>query len=177
MESSWFTVTDVWSQQQLRPAVASKGFHFWGQRHLVWVTRNTRMAGLYVPKTSHCHVKLFTQAAPYALFGNLPVCTGTAGCRVPSRARGTMDPRLPSIETPAAWICFLMCKKEGDKFPVFLFPSFSEFWCQSVMLMPPLRSRERRRDSRDTRQTLSLSWTQHGIPTDSRADEGLQLGK
>lgn len=53
MENSWFPVMEVWAQQQLRSAVASKGFHCWWQRHLVWVTRTTGMAGLSVTMASH----------------------------------------------------------------------------------------------------------------------------
>lgn len=104
--------------------------------------------------------KLFIQAAPHSLFGNVPVLYRNSGVQGPMQGKGHYRPLAPFsaedsfLEKLAARICvqcFVICKKEGDRFPVSLFPSLSEFWCQSIMLIPELRSRERSRDWRKRR--------------------------
>lgn len=73
--------------------------------------------------------------------------------------------------------CFSVYKEEGDKFPVFFSLFLSEFWCQSMMLIPELGA-ERGQGTGETpggcSGTTGLSM---GISTDSLADQGIQLGK
>lgn len=182
MESSWFPVMDISAQQQLRSAVAGKGFHFWWKRCLVWLSRTTGMAGL-------CH---FDQSLGNSLPKQLPLLIWKSACVVQEQqaqghiqGKGHCRALIPFPEkelflemlTARTWIqCFSVYKKEGDRFPVFFLLFLSELWWQTTMLIPELGV-ERGQGTGGTGGHSCTTGLSMGISTGSLADQGTWLGK
>lgn len=146
------------------------------------MTGHTRLAGLYITKTDHCHRE--TPHPSRYLF-----LVWKSVCVVHEQWDAEPRPMQGALQTPETPFCkepvpgnagsqnryalLVACPgaKGRRQSLISILPSLSELWSQAVTLIPELRSRGRRwRDWRD-RRTLRHNWTQQLV------GEGLQLGQ
>lgn len=148
MERIWFTVTEVWFQQQVWSAAASKVFRLLKHSQLVWMTRSTRMAGLHITNTV---TKKPLSPSRYLIWSSAYVVQEQCGAVPSSRALQTpkchvwREPVIQMLAARTCMKCFVMCP--GSKVN-FSNPFSDALWHQSVVLIPELRSGGRRRSKR-----------------------------
>lgn len=156
MERIWFTVTEVWFQQQVWSAAASKVFHLLKHSQLVWMTRSTRMAGLHITNTV---TKKPLSPSRYLIWSSAYVVQEQCGAVPSSRALQTpkchvwREPVIQMLAARTCMKCFVMCP--GSKVQSQFLKSL--FWC---LVASVCSANTRAKEWREEKKQEEGTWVQ-----------------